>query len=147
MIHLKLKKEYWLAFYDVVTQFDEIPVWLQGEQGLVFKPDVDAKRLSYDQNGTIKVPVDGPEKNTETENISVSFDPTGMQQIKIDRSTELTGHIRHYTQKELMLMEDIEADLAVAVNEKKLTDRLANDKKQKKLVDEFSAAFAKGEDQ
>jgi hypothetical protein len=41
----------------VVTQFNEIPVWLQGEQGLVFKPDVDAKRLFYDQSGTIKVPV------------------------------------------------------------------------------------------
>lgn len=66
-----------------------------------------------------------------------------MQQLKIDRSTELTGHLRHYTQKELMLMEDMEADLATAVNEKKLTDRLADDKKQKKLVDEFTAAFAK----
>ncbi|HYK45807.1 MAG TPA: hypothetical protein VEV83_11595 [Parafilimonas sp.] len=142
LIHVKLKKEYWLAFYDVVTQFNEIPVWFQGEQGLVFKPDVDAKHLSYEQSGTIKVPVDGPEKNTRTENINVGFDATGMQQLKIDRSTELTGYMRHYTQKELMLMEDMEADLATAVNEKKLTERLADDKKQKKLVDEFTAAFA-----
>ena len=40
-------------------------------------------------------------------------------------------------------MEDMEADLAASVNEKKLTDRLAADRKQQKLVTEFSAAFAK----
>ena len=42
-----------------------------------------------------------------------------------------------------MLIEDMEAGLATSVNEKRLTERLAEDKKQKKLVDEFSAAFAK----
>ncbi len=143
MIHVKLQKDYWLSFYDVVTQFDEIPVWMQGETGLVFRPDVDVRRLSYNQSGTLKIPVDGPEKNIETENITVAFEPANMQQVKIDRSTSLNGYIRHYTQKELMMMEDVEANLAVAVNEKKFTERLAEDKRQKKMVDEFAAAFEK----
>ncbi len=143
MIHLKNGKDYWLSFNDIVTQFNEIPSRLQGEDGLVFRPDVDAKKLSYEQTGKIKIPVTGPDKNFETENINVAFNTGNMQQLQIDRSTELAGATRHYTQKELLMMEDMEADLAASVNEKKLTDRLADDKKQQKLVTEFSAAFAK----
>lgn len=143
LIHIRLKKDYWLSFYDMVTQFNEVPVWFQGEDGLVFKPDVDARKLSYEQTGTIKVPVDKAEKNTEVENINVSFDPSNMQQLQLDRTTTLNGYIRHYTQKELMLLENMESDLASSISEKKLTDRLAEDRKQKKMVDEFTAAFAK----
>lgn len=143
IIHLKAGKEYWLAFNDIVTQFNEIPARLQGEEGLVFRPDVDSKRVSYDQSGKIKVPVAAAEKNTAAEIINVTFNPSAMQQLQIDRVTTLSGATRHYTQKELMMMEDMEAGLAKAVNQKKLTDRLADDKKQQKLVTEFSAAFAK----
>ena len=143
MIHVKTGKDYWLAFNDIVTQFNEIPARLQGEDGLVFRPDIDVRRFSYNQTGKIKIPVSGPEKNTETDNINVSFDPSNMQQLQIDRSTELSGATRHYTQKELLMIEDMEADLAKAINEKKLADRLADDRKQQKLVSEFSAAFAK----
>jgi len=143
MIHLKTGKDYWLAFNDIVTQFNEIPPRLQGEDGLVFRPDVDAKKLTYDQTGKIKIPVTAVDKNMETENINVAFNTSNMQQLQVDRSTELSGATRHYTQKELMMMEDMEADLAQSINQKKLTDRLADDKKQQKLVSEFSAAFAK----
>ncbi|HEX5154162.1 MAG TPA: hypothetical protein VFW07_22095 [Parafilimonas sp.] len=143
MLHLKNGKNYWLAFNDIVTQFNEIPARLQGEEGLVFRPDVDVKKISYDQTGKIKIPVTTADKNTETENISVAFNPSNMQQLQIDRSTQLSGATRHYTQKELLMMEDMEAYLATSVNQKKLTERLADDKKQYKLVSEFSAAFAK----
>jgi hypothetical protein len=143
LIHLKTGKDYWLSFNDIVTQFNEIPSRLQGEDGLVFRPDVDAKKLSYEQTGKIKIPVTGPDKNFETENINVAFNTGNMQQLQIDRSTQLSGATRHYTQKELLMMEDMEADLAASVNEKKLTDRLAADKKQQKLVTEYTAAFAK----
>ena len=143
LIHLKIGKDYWLAFNDIVTQFNEIPSRLQGEDGLVFRPDVDAKKLTYDQTGKMKIPVSAPEKNTATENINVSFNAANMQQLQVDRSSDLSGATRHYTQKELLMMEDMEAYLAQSINQKKLTERLADDKKQQKLVPEFSAAFAK----
>jgi len=143
MIHLKNGKDYWLAFNDIVTQFNEIPARMQGEDALVFRPDVDAKKLEYEQTGKIKIPVASADKNSEIENINVVFNPSNMQQLQIDRSTQLAGATRHYTQKELMMMEDMEADLATSVSQKKLTERLADDKKQQKLVSEFSAAFAK----
>ena len=143
LIHLKTGKNYWLAFNDIVTQLNEIPARFQGEDGLVFRPDVDAKKLTYDQTGKMKIPVTTADKNTETENINIVFNASNMQQLQVDRSTELSGATRHYTQKELMMMEDMEADLAQSINEKKLTDRLADDRKQQKLVTEFSAAFAK----
>jgi hypothetical protein len=143
MIHLKNGKDYWLAFNDIVTQFNEIPARYQGEDALTFRPDMDAKNLVYDPSGKIKIPVAPPDKNTETENINVTFNASNMQQLQIDRSTALSGATRHYTQKELLMMEDMEAGLATSVNQKKLTDRLADDKKQQKLVTEFSAAFEK----
>lgn len=143
MIHIKQGKEYWLAFNDIVTQFNEIPARYQGEEGLVFRPDVDDRRIAYDQTGKIKIPFAGADKNRETEDINVTFNASNMQQLQIDRSSKLSGATRHYTQKELLMMEDMEANLATAINEKKLTDRLANDRKQQKLVSEFSAAFAK----
>jgi len=143
LIRIKNKKGYWLAFNDIVTQFNEIPARFQGEEGLVFRPDVDAKKVTYEQTGKVKIPVAGPDKNTETENITVAFNPSNMQQLQIDRLTSLTGSIRHFTQKELLMMEDMEAHLAISINQKKLTDRLADDKKQQKLVTEYSAAFAK----
>ncbi len=143
MIHLKNGKDYWLAFNDIVTQFNEIPARFQGEDALTFRPDMDAKNLEYNPMGKQKIPVASADKNTETENINVAFNSSNMQQLQIDRSTTLSGATRHYTQKELLMMEDMQADLATSVNEKKLTDRLADDKKQQKLVTEFSAAFAK----
>lgn len=143
MIHVNLKKSYWLSFYDIVTQFNEIPARLQGEDGIVFKAEVNAKQLAYYESGGIKIPITDAGKNTETENIVADFDAVNIQQLKVDRTTALDGFIRHYTQKELLLMENMEATLATSVNEKKLTSRMTDDKKQKKLADEFSAAFAK----
>jgi YbbR domain-containing protein len=113
---------------------------MQGEEGLVFRPDVDARKIAYEQTGKIKIPVSTADKNTDTENINVTFNASNMQQLQIDRSTVLSGATRHYTQKELLMMEDMEADLATSINQKKLTERLADDKKQQKLVTEFSAA-------
>ena len=141
-IHIKSDKEYWLSFNDIVTQLNEIPARYQGEEGLIFNPDVDTRKPSYEQSGKIKIPVITAEKNAETENINVVFGASNMQQIQVDRSTTLAGATRHYTQKELMMMEDMEAGLATAINQKKLTERLADDKKQQKLVSEFNAAFA-----
>ncbi len=141
LIHVKNDKDYWLAFNDIVTQFNEIPARLQGEDGLVFKPNF--RKGTYNENGQIKVPITTADKNTATENINVSFNAGNMQQLQVDRSTQLAGASRHYTQKQLLMMEDMEADLAASINEKKLTDRLADDRKQQKLVSEFSAAFSK----
>lgn len=143
IIHVTEGKGYWLAFNDIVTQFNEIPARYQGEEGLVFRPDVDARKIKYEQTGKIKVPVAGADKNSEIETMNVTFNASNMQQLDIDRSSELSGSIRHYTQKELLMMEDMEADLATAVKEKKFTDKLADSRKQQKLVTEFSAAFAK----
>ena len=143
MIRIKSRKEYWLAFNDIVTQFNEIPARYQGEEGLVFRPDVDSKKVEYEQTGKVKIPVTPADENTETEEMHVVFNPSGMQQLQIDRLTTLSGSLRHYAQKELLMMEDMEADLATAINQKKLIERLAEDKKQQKLVTEFAAAFTK----
>lgn len=143
LIRVKNKEEYWLAFNDIVTQVNEIPARFQGEEGLIFRPDMNIKVINYMQAGKIKIPVNGPGINKETEHITASFNPSDMQQLQIDRLTSLTGGMRHNAQKELLLMEDMEAALATSIHQKKFTERLVDDKKQQKLAAEYNAAFAK----
>jgi len=135
-------KQYWLAFDDIVTQFNEIPARFQGEDAITMEAEKQKKSVSY-YVGRGKVPVTASDDNTITENINVNFDPSNIQLLKIDRSCKQTGALRHNDQKQLLLMEDMEADLATTVTQKKLLERLGADKKSQKLVDEFSAAFAK----
>ena len=135
-------KQYWMAFDDIVTQFNEIPAWFQGEDAITIKPEKDRKTWSF-TSGKGKVPVTNASANTITENISVDADPSNMQLLKIDRTAMQTGSLRHSDQKGLMMLEDMDAALSQQVSEKKLVDRLAEDKKTQKLVTEYNAAFAK----
>ena len=135
-------KQYWLAFDDIVTQFNEIPARFQSEDAITMQAEKDKRSVSY-YIGRGKVPVTAAADNTVSENITVNFDAANMQLLKIDRTCKQTGSMRHSSQKQLLLMEDMEADLAKTVTQKKLVERLSGDKKSQKLVDEFSAAFAK----
>src|SRR4051794_14243613 len=142
IVKVTARKQYWLAFDDIVTQFNEIPARFQGEDAITMEAEKQKKSVSY-YVGRGKVPVTASDDNTITENINVNFDPSNIQLLKIDRSCKQTGALRHNDQKQLLLMEDMEADLATTVTQKKLLERLGADKKSQKLVDEFSAAFAK----
>jgi hypothetical protein len=132
----------WMAFDDVVTQFNEIPQRFQGEDAITLHPEVSKKFVDYYDSKT-KIPVTKEVDNVNTENISVSFGSPNMQQLKLDRSCTLTGGLRHGEQKRLLLMEDMEEELAKAINQKKLTERLGDNKKSQKVVVEFAAAFDK----
>ncbi len=132
----------WMAFDDVVTQFNEIPSRFQGEDAITLHPEVSKRTVDYYESKT-KIPVTKDVDNINIENINVTLGSPNMQQLKIDRSCILTGALRHGEQKRLMLMEDMEEKLADAVNEKKFTDRLEANRKAQKAVVEFAAAFDK----
>jgi hypothetical protein len=132
----------WMAFDDIVTQFNEIPQRFQGEDAITLHPEVSKKFVDYYDSKT-KIPVTRESDNVNTENISVSFGSPNMQQLKLDRSCTMTGGLRHGEQKRLLLMEDMEEELAKAINQKKLTERLGENKKSQKVVVEFAAAFDK----
>ncbi len=132
----------WMAFDDVVTQFNEIPSRFQGEDAITLHPEVSKRTVDYYESKA-KIPVTKDVENINIENISIALGSPNMQQIKIDRACVLTGALRHAEQKRLMLMEDMEEKLADAVNQKKLTDRLEENKKSAKSAVEFAAAFEK----
>jgi hypothetical protein len=132
----------WMAFDDIVTQFNEIPQRFQGEDAITLHPEVEKKSVSYYDSKT-KVPVSKELDNVINENIQVSLSSSNMQQLKLDRTVSMTGAMRHGEQKRLLLMEDMDAELAQSINQKKLTDRLAESKKSQKIVVEFTAAFDK----
>jgi hypothetical protein len=142
LVKVTAGQQYWLAFDDIVTQFNEIPARFQGEDAITMEPEKEKKSVSY-YIGHGKVPVSSAADNTVEENISANFDAANTQLLQIDRTCKQTGAMRHGNQKQLLLMEDMEADLAKTITQKKLVDRLSTDKKSQKLVDEFSAAFAK----
>ena len=142
LVKVTAGKQYWLAFDDIVTQFNEIPARFQGEDAITMEPEKDKRSVTY-YIGRGEVPVSSAADNTVEENISVNFDSSNMQLIKIDRTCKQTGAMRHNNQKQLLLMEDMEADLAKTITQRKLVERLSADKKSQKLVDEFSAAFAR----
>ena len=142
LVKVTADKQYWLAFDDIVTQFNEIPARFQGEDAITMEAQKEKWNVSY-YVGRSKVPVTTAADNTIEENINVSFDASNMQLLQIDRTCKENGALRHNDQKQLLLMEDMEANLATNVTQKKLVERLSEDRKQQKLVDEFSAAFAK----
>jgi hypothetical protein len=142
LVKVSAVKQYWLAFDDIVTQFDEIPARFQGEDAITMKPEKQKKSVSY-YIGHGKIPVTTADDNTITENIDITFDSSNIQLLHISRTCQQTGALRHNDQKQLLLMEDMEADLATNITQKRFVERLSADKKNQKLVDEFSAAFAK----
>lgn len=132
----------WMAFDDVVTQFNEIPARFQGEDAITLHPEVSKRTVDYYESKT-KIPVTKDADNINVENIAVFFGSPNMQQLKIDRSCILTGALRHGEQKRLMLMQEMEEKLSDVVNQKKFTDRLEENKKLQKTAVEFAAAFEK----
>ena len=81
--------------------------------------------------------------NRVAENISVTFAPTNLQQLQIDRSRVLSSTNDGGEQKRLLLMEDIEKTLAKSFGKKSFLETLSEEKKTQKLVPEFSAVFGK----
>lgn len=132
----------WMAFDDIATHFNEIPARFQGEDAITLHPEVSKKSVEFYESKT-KIPLTKEVENVNVENIDVSFGSPNMQQLKLDRSCSLTGALKYGEQKRLMLMEDMDKEIASAVNKEKLTDRLASNKKLQKTVDEFAAAFEK----
>ncbi|HEX6916010.1 MAG TPA: hypothetical protein VF145_12265 [Chitinophagaceae bacterium] len=132
----------WMAFDDMVTQFNEIPSRFQGEDAITLHPEVLRRSVEYYDSKT-KIPVTTDKDNTIVEDIQVALGSPNMQQLKIDRTCSLTGAMRHGEQKRLLLLEEMEAEFAGAVNQKKLSERLAENKKSEKAVVEFAAAFEK----
>ncbi len=65
-----------------------------------------------------------------------------MQQLVIDRVSRQSGAQRHYDQKRLLLLDDMQKELAQAVNKKPVVERLGEEKKTRKIADEYTAAFA-----
>ena len=142
LVKVNAGKQYWLAFDDIVTQFNEIPSRFQGEDAITLMPQKEKRSVTYD-DGRGKVPVTSSSDNVINENLNVSFDAGNMQLLQVTRDCKQTGSLRHGDQMQLMLMEDMEASLADAVTQKKFVERLNEDKKSKRLFDEFSSAFAK----
>jgi len=109
LIKVSGSREHWVSFDDIVTQLDEIPARLQGEEAITFAVE---KNSSTYTMGKSKVPVTSPSDNEISENIDVKFDSTDMLSLLIDRKCKQTGALRHAAQKKLLLMEDMEVILA-----------------------------------
>lgn len=137
LIKITEPRQYWLAFDDMVTQFNEIPAKFQGEDALLISAG-EGTRYSISRT---KVPVTTPAENTLAESIVANFDTANPQLLFVERTCRQTGALRHKAQKELLLMEDLETGFAALYSQKALADRINADKILKKRADEFATFF------
>jgi hypothetical protein len=131
-----------MAFDNITTNFNEIPARFQGEEAISLHGEWDRKWFLY-TDGTLKVPVTDASENLVSESMSVSMMSANMQQLNIDRTCTLTGSYHGGEQKRLSLMENMEKELAKALNEKTFTERLNENKRTQNVAVEFAAAFKK----
>ncbi len=135
-------KKYWMAFDDMMTQFNEIPARFQGEPATVLQVE-HAKRSNDLTETTGKLPVTSASQNTTAEKMTVEFDPGNLQLLRINRSAVETGYLRIDDQKLLIMLEDWETEISRAVQKDRFVERMADVKKTKNTVTEYQAAFAK----
>jgi hypothetical protein len=140
LIKVSGSHEHWVSFDDVVTQLNEIPARLQGEEAITFAVEKSSSTYAMEKS---RLPITSPSDNEVSENIVVSFDSADMQSLVIDRNCKQTGALRHAAQKKLLLIEDMEAILAKPLTQKNQMERLNYKRKNENVAEEYLTAFAK----
>ncbi|RYY64725.1 MAG: DUF3857 domain-containing protein [Chitinophagaceae bacterium] len=136
-------KTYYMAFDDVTTRFNEIPVRFQGEEYIAIRAEKGRRAYSFTDGTAGTLPLTSAADNTTAETIRVQMAPSNGQLLQIDRSCSLTGAYRSSEQKRLLLSEDIDKALSKALSEKTHMESLSANKTSAKLVPDFTAAFTK----
>ncbi|RYY57397.1 MAG: DUF3857 domain-containing protein [Chitinophagaceae bacterium] len=89
-----------------------------------------------------KVPVSGPAANAHIDNLDISIVP-GETTVGVKRRTIIRGHYKRDTQRALILYEDLyESERKELGEEMSLLEKLEDNKRGRKYVDEVRNAFA-----
>lgn len=143
MIRINTPTPMYMAFEDVFTHFNEIPANLQGEKAIAMRPERRNKMEYIFTERDAVLPVITADNNQIVEQLKVSLLPANMQKLKVDRLVKQTGALRHYAQKMLIPIEDVDNGYMALVNGEPLSKRLSRVKATKKMGDDYTYSFAK----
>lgn len=128
----------------------DVPALIEGAK--------DAKSFTFDHPGAVMslkkmmgltnigpgfdVPVSGSDKNVRREDLRIALS-ADKSALTVNRTTVLKGYLKEDEQRRLILYEDYyESERKELGEEKSLIERLEDDKKGKKYVEEVKNAFA-----
>ncbi|OCX50891.1 hypothetical protein BEL04_19395 [Mucilaginibacter sp. PPCGB 2223] len=131
----------YMCFDDMFTQFNEIPESYQGEEAILLSPHKRALN-NFDQ-GKTTIPVTGSDKNYINTSIALSLTPEDMQQVKITRTVNGAGALRHDAQENLIVLEDYEKYYSTILRSPWFAEILGKGGSDKKIKKEYAEAFAK----
>jgi hypothetical protein len=116
--------------------FNEIPARFQDEFALVIHCGSvpESNGIHYEKG---KIPLTHAAENTVADSMQVDFEPFNILRLRIEQTSWTGGYPRHEIQKSLMLFQDIEAAMAVALFQKDIVNRMKSQKKKQ----EFQAIF------
>ncbi len=132
------------TFYDSP---DLIPYYLEGQQGVTLDYSMKMTGAKSEQ-GTYTAKNSSAIQNVQNEDLVISFDPAEPQKIIVDRKTTLSGLMKEDAQKKLLLYEDwYDEERKMMGIKNSFTDELHDSRKGKKIVDEYTNAFAEARKQ
>jgi hypothetical protein len=144
LIKINGSKPLYMCFDDVVTHFNEIPAKYQGEEAISLKPAREsAKKYTFKQGKAI-IPVSSADENLLHEQVNVSLLPDN-QKVKIKRTVKQSGSMRHASQLNFLLFEDIDKAFTAKFKEDNIEKRLSI--YPKTVKNNYLAAFAEARTQ
>lgn len=137
-------KPVYMSAEGVFTHCNYIPASYEGQQSPVLSHHaVNALNLKLQDEAMVKLPVTASNKNVQIEKLRVKL-ADNMEEMLVNRETILKGHMRSSEQKRLLLFEDYYDSERKALSVKEsFMEEFADNRKNKTLADEYTAAFAK----
>jgi hypothetical protein len=141
LIRINGTKPMYMCFYDMFTQFNEIPEDYQGETVVVLTPH--NHKLDKFDEGTATLPVTPSNENCINSQMKVNLLPENMQKVKITRAITETGLMKNDDQQNLVLMEAYDSFFTQVLSGTEIAKRAQN----KKAASEYANAFEKAREE
>jgi len=122
------------------NSINDIPIRFQGQDAMALFSEKVKRKIEYDRY-TITIPASTANDNVTKEAIEVSFDAENMNNTILDRTCTLTGYFKSAEQIRLCLPEETDKLESKLLGIDDYLTSLQNNKKTKKLADEFKIAF------
>jgi len=133
----------WFSFNSFFQDAGKITANFQGEKALLLTREGGKLAKFKDTEEPLTLPVSKSSDNTSVENLTVNFNKDNLQVITIDRNCKETGSMKQSDQRNLLLPEDVEANLAGTIGLVSTTNILAEKRETRAQATEIQAALDK----
>ncbi|HMG81390.1 MAG TPA: hypothetical protein VK559_00010 [Ferruginibacter sp.] len=133
----------WFSFNDFFQDGGQILSNFQGENALLLTREGGKFAKFKDTEEPLVLPVAKSSENVSAEDIKVTLNKDNLQLTTIDRTCKETGAMKHSDQQNLLLPEDVEANLAATIGADPTTVVLSRNKATRAQAKEAQTALDK----